>query len=930
MNTNKYILYLSLITFLLSLPCSSSVAQDEAEKKVFGEFYLEGGTTSDSIVISNVKYSTDFEKMSDERSIQVKNKKTNPKLSFSVDVPKGKEASLTYDLFLRLSSMSADGIIANGSSVNFTVKIDKDIVITHTNTTCISYKSEEITIPSGKHVIQLISRFSAKNCNYVGTIKDLGIHVHSFGELELVSEPLCGEKGESTSTCKICGKNKTIYANPAYDEHKWSLYSGNRSGCMSSADSIFVCERCPKVEIHRSGAVNDHDFDGDVCKVCGQRIPKYNVQRKAYEITSAKEMLLLSELLSRGRLPSDIGIELMADMEFSKDTPMLPLGTYDHPFQGVINGNGHRIRGIVNSYQGIDCLGFVGVAKGTLLSHVIISNLIFDRGNSLRGQACVGGIVGYAKNCDIVNCASFGTLEGTDNVGGIVGYADQQVSLLNCASVTTIRAQGIWNTMACGMPHGHILNSYGVAKNNYGGTFDELPTTTLRHCFSSQGNAEGLEQVSENVLSSYAMVELLNEECESPCFTMSDTYHYPVPLVNSTILSRANRPMRKARKTISEFSAPTVVSANNEPVETHEKERGDVEVINGYVNKAAALQAGQTIEEVIRKDSTLYANFYRVYVTTNSAPEGFKLYNQISGGNLLAFESFIIPADSSYIRMTDYQVVSEDKVKAKTETVNYNSDGNERIDQYTIEEGDNYSLTARITFENDYDILYQENIDGLMKTVWSIKTERDATLPNMATTNVYSHDQNTGETHLEYSYTYNIDNDAEQEDDSYIEYIDSETNTIHVIYSYSDPADETTIYRDHYTLRASDQYLMEVRTEKIIDGVPYPTDGIYFLYDDEGGILQSVVYGPVDDNKPDSDLRPYMYYEYTGFYQATPYPTTIKVPTTQQPTMQKRMDPNIYDMQGRVVSRVTDTKDPFSGLPRGLYIYQGTKYLKRK
>ena len=41
------------------------------------------------------------------------------------------------------------------------------------------------------------------------------------------------------------------------------------------------------------------------------------------------------------------------------------------------------------------------------------------------------------------------------------------------------------------------------------------------------------------------------------------------------------------------------------------------------------------------------------------------------------------------------------------------------------------------------------------------------------------------------------------------------------------------------------------------------------------------------------------------------------------------MDRNIYDMQGRVVRMVTDAEDPFSGLPRGLYIYQGTKYIKK-
>jgi hypothetical protein len=82
----------------------------------------------------------------------------------------------------------------------------------------------------------------------------------------------------------------------------------------------------------------------------------------------------------------------------------------------VLNGNGHRIRGIINCFQGVDCLGFVGVAKGTPLSHAVIANLIFDAGNTMKGSACVGGIVGYAAYTDIVNCASFGALEGNNYV----------------------------------------------------------------------------------------------------------------------------------------------------------------------------------------------------------------------------------------------------------------------------------------------------------------------------------------------------------------------------------------------------------------------------------------------------------------------------------------------------------------------------------
>ena len=70
-----------------------------------------------------------------------------------------------------------------------------------------------------------------------------------------------------------------------------------------------------------------------------------------------------------------------------------------------------------------------------------------------------------------------------------------------------------------------------------------------------------------------------------------------------------------------------------------------------------------------------------------------------------------------------------------------------------------------------------------------------------------------------------------------------------------------------------------------------------------------------------------LYYEYYGYWKGTQYPTSIKMPTTNKPSLKKRSDPNVYDMQGRVVRRVTDTNDPFSGLPHGVYLYQGNKYL---
>ena len=110
------------------------------------------------------------------------------------------------------------------------------------------------------------------------------------------------------------------------------------------------------------------------------------------------------------------------------------------------------------------------------------------------------------------------------------------------------------------------------------------------------------------------------------------------------------------------------------------------------------------------------------------------------------------------------------------------------------------------------------------------------------------------------------------------------------------------------------------------NGVTTLLDGAYFIFEDDGSLIQSVAFAPVEGS---NDLRPYMYYEYVGGWFTNPIATAIEIPTVKKPSLNSRMDHNIYDLQGRVVGKVTDTQNPFSGLPRGLYVYQGKKYVKR-
>jgi hypothetical protein len=609
---------------------------------------------------------------------------------------------------------------------------------------------------------------------------------------------------------------------------------------------------------------------------------------------------------------------------------MSPLGTFDHPFQGVLNGNGHHVKGIVNYFQGLDGLGFVGVAKGTLLSHAVIANLIIDSGNTFGGNACVGGIVGQATYCDVINCASFAALEGTNYVGGIIGYADQLVSIINCAAISEIRTTGKWSTLACGMPLGHIMNSYGDVLNEQSGTFDDLLTTTLRHCFSTRANGTGITQVNKNVLLTEDMVQALNEESEDTSFDFSQSNGYPIPVVNTAITARSNPAIPVVKQSVASSRALSASSSNDDEGDPTSEKNYEIVELNGYIDEEAVANSGKTIEEVMREDAIVYANLSRVYLATRSAPDNAQLYEPVSGGDLLAFESFLIPSDSSCIRLIEYDMVSDNLVKPVAESVSDLYGEHDYIDKYNIKDGERQFL-ARINFYEDNHIVYSENVDGILKKVWSIETQYDEE-GNATVTSGYSHNSATGETRLEYSYKYG-DEDGDEDPDyvtDYEEYVDSVTNTIHVIYKTIDPVTGEVVSQEHYILRSSDMYLLESRTEVMMNGELCLQDGSYYLYDDEGNLVQVVAFGPVDADDPDSEIRPYMYFDYTGKWQGHAFPTAIKVPTVEhQPSLQKRLDFNVYDLRGRMVRRMADVKDPFNGLPRGVYIYQGSKYLKK-
>lgn len=177
-----------------------------------------------------------------------------------------------------------------------------------------------------------------------------------------------------------------------------------------------------------------------------------------------------------------------------------PLGTYEAPFTGHIDGNGHVIEHLVIAGCLDNPTGFVGVMQGgsvtdLVLKHVavngsdysgavigyayggcIIESCIVEEGTiiggnytsglagymedgritksqvtaSVYGKCYIGGVAGFLSGAMIRDCISFATVTGIQKVGGIVGGC-MNTRIQTCMSFATL----VGNTMIGGIAGYH-------------------------------------------------------------------------------------------------------------------------------------------------------------------------------------------------------------------------------------------------------------------------------------------------------------------------------------------------------------------------------------------------------------------------------------------------------------------------------------------
>ena len=156
-----------------------------------------------------------------------------------------------------------------------------------------------------------------------------------------------------------------------------------------------------------------------------------------FQIASAAQLAELAQYVNAGDATFvSAHYVLTDDVNLSAYGNWTPIGTEDHPFEGVFDGQNHVVTGLkIDRSQG-ECQGLFGYVSGTDDAHKAQIKNVAVRDAQIRARTEVGAVVGrYGRFTagyvePLENCAMIGgTIQGTSSmgqsssVGGIVGRA---------------------------------------------------------------------------------------------------------------------------------------------------------------------------------------------------------------------------------------------------------------------------------------------------------------------------------------------------------------------------------------------------------------------------------------------------------------------------------------------------------------------------
>ncbi len=111
--------------------------------------------------------------------------------------------------------------------------------------------------------------------------------------------------------------------------------------------------------------------------------------------------------------------EYLSNETFTTGTGWVPIGDLDSGFEGSFDGNGYSISNLFIDMDSKNYHGLFGYADGATFEDIDLLNVDIE-----SNLDYVGGIVGYAADCEINDCSVSGSVAGDWQIGGLAGFVE--------------------------------------------------------------------------------------------------------------------------------------------------------------------------------------------------------------------------------------------------------------------------------------------------------------------------------------------------------------------------------------------------------------------------------------------------------------------------------------------------------------------------
>ena len=298
------------------------------------------------------------------------------------------------------------------------------------------------------------------NCYYTSNITDFWENAATMVEIEsLTSGELCYKINEGGET--------DIWRQNLSSDHYPLPFA---SHAMVYANGSLNCDGTPGSDITYSNTQGepqraDHQYDNDICSVCGARMIRNGQQLKA-----------LADAINNGEIDGNVIVDLANDIDMA-GIPFEGIGTrftqqideensedVKRPYKGTFDGHGYHIKNmLIESDNGNK--GLFGVVSGAYIKNVVV-----DASCEIYSTGYSAGIAGTSigrNTLTIENCGN----EATINVGqngvngaGILGVNDLSeayVRIINCYNTGEIIGQRECGAISGWLgDHADIINCY--------------------------------------------------------------------------------------------------------------------------------------------------------------------------------------------------------------------------------------------------------------------------------------------------------------------------------------------------------------------------------------------------------------------------------------------------------------------------------------